>query len=136
MKGHVDDAETLLRYQLSQEDVLGNTLADAFAERAGEVYQAYPEDVLTVKWHYSIVRKIQQRAIVIMTSVLDKRLPYHSAIPAAAMPRSLPVSALAVQSNHKFFNFAGTLHCMVCLRSSPAFLLGRGSGPCYHREVL
>ena len=117
-KGHAEEPEVMVRYQVPAWDVFGNLCADAMANRGAEKAEVSGQDGLTVLWHYSLVRRIQSRAIVVLTSVLEGR---SAAARRAKRPREVKPTKVAqiMQSKHQITVNGCTLHCHRCHKSSP-----------------
>ena len=124
VKGHSSDYEVAIKYDVSVADMFGNSYADGLADRAADEAQVSPQDSVTVRWHFSIVRRIQARAVTILTRCLHGRIS--RAAPRTPQPRPvvLPLAAMAMQSAHRVTMLAGTLHCYKCHAHSPSDLAG------------
>ena len=119
IKGHADQIEVFLRYQVSPKHLLGNLIADTFANMAADECQVLYEDSIAVQWHFALVRKIQLRAVRILSTVLEARLPFTSEQPKLSTPRALSLDARVIQSQHSFAKYGRTLQCIKCLQFSP-----------------
>ena len=112
--------QTIMRkYNVSARCLFGNVCADALANRGSEVAEVSGQDSVTVLWHYSLVRRIQARAVVIMSSVLERRsiAPTRQKRPREPKPTR---DALVLQSSHRFTYNGRTLQCCRCHQVSPA----------------
>ena len=117
-KGHADNPEVMAKYEVKPRDLFGNLCADALANRGSDAAEVSLQDSMTLLWHYSLVRRIQARAVVIMSSTLEGR----TAAPARPKrPRELKMSrdALIMQSSHQVTLSRGVLHCHRCHTTSP-----------------
>ena len=119
VKGHVESVEVASRYDVVVEDIFGNALADKLADRAADEFQVHGQDALTVRWHYSLVRRIQARAVVLLTTCMQRR-SFAINIPRIPRERPLSVTGAALRSQHSFTLLTGVLHCHRCHRHSPA----------------
>ena len=71
-KGHADSLEVFLQYQVSPRNLVGNLCADQLAAYGAELAQVSVQDAMNFKWHQALVKRIQVRAIVILSTVLQK----------------------------------------------------------------
>lgn len=124
VKGHADNADTYEAYNVQPADLYGNLFADKLAERAAVQYQVYTEDSFAVQWYFALVRKIQERAIVILTSCMQGRGLQRAARVTPALPPLSP-SANAILSQHRCTLIDKQLHCNTCFQVSPVDSDGR-----------
>ena len=103
---------------MTPQDLFGNIIADGLAVRAATLYQVWTQDSFTVKWYYSLVRKVQARAVAILIDCLE---PRKSFTPAARLPKPKRLSntAHAMQSQHQVAIMGSTLQCCRCNQHSP-----------------
>ena len=118
VKGHCNSVEIAAKYHVSLNDIVGNFIADALAARAADVYKPIAQDSVDVLWYYSIVRRVQARAIAILADVIPKRSAVPRPPPRCRQPAT-PVGVALMASQHKFHNFSGTMRCYVCFERAP-----------------
>ena len=118
VKGHADDPLIFEQYQVSVRDLYGNLFADKLADRAAEVYQVYAHDAFAVQWYYSLVRRIQARAVVIMTQCMERRVVGKQAGSVPKLP-ALAASSNIIRSQHRCVYMGKLLHCDLCFQFSP-----------------
>ena len=121
VKAHGDRVNVMAAYRLQPWEVIGNCVADALAERGSSIAEVWAHDSAGILFHYSLVRQIQARAIVILSTVLTTRM---SQLAGKRKLASLSVKALSSFSNllstrHKFTCIGPVLHCYVCNQRSP-----------------
>ena len=100
-------------------DILGNFTADILAGRAAELFECVPQDVSDGLRYYSIVRKIQSRAIAVLSSIVPHR-PSTKKIESVPRPISTPLGVAVSASQHKFTFFSNSARCYVCHESAPS----------------
>ena len=117
-KSHVTP-ELLVRYNISSRHLFGNICADKLADMGASQAQVWDQDAYNVKWHYSLVRRIQSRAIVVMQSALQRTstLQKPPKQPKLVKPSS---ASLIFSTQHDFVVLTRTLHCNKCLKHSGA----------------
>ena len=71
-KGHADNVETFTSYNVSPRNLFGNLCADRLASMGAEAGQVYAQDAAHLKWHYALVKKVQARAIVILSATMQR----------------------------------------------------------------
>ena len=98
--------------------MVGSFIADARASRAAEFYEVVPQDSTDILWYYSVVRRIQARAIAILADVLPHR-PVSAKIERVKRPPTTPLGVAVLNSKHRFTFFAGTARCYVCHERAP-----------------
>ena len=118
VKGHCNSVEIATKYGVSLNDLVGNSIADALADRAADTFRPVPQDTVDVLWYYSIVRRIQARAVAILADVIPKRSATPRPAPRCRQPAT-PIGVAVVASQHKFHNFSGTMRCYVCFERAP-----------------
>ena len=123
-KGHADDIETYTKYQVTPRNLLGNLVADALAEKGAKLGEVALQDAMNLKWHYSITKQIQSRAIVIFSSVLE-RASSLAKMPSAHRTPSVTSKGLMLSTRHKVTVSTGVLHCHACLQQSTPCEKGR-----------
>ena len=119
VKGHTDDVDVANRYLALPIDIFGNSCADRLAERASIQYQVSMQDSMTLRWHYAVVKRIQARAVIILSHVMQGRARV-AAAPKQPRPQLQTLAASAMQSQHCVTALAGILQCTRCLQRSPA----------------
>ena len=119
VKGHVTSVEIAQHYSASWQDILGNHTADILAGRAAEFYECVPQDVSDVLWYYSIVRKVQSRAIAVLSAIVPHR-PTATKRERVPRPLSTPLGVAVMASQHKFTFFSGSARCYICHESAPS----------------
>ena len=124
VKGHSDEFAIAEQYMVEPVNVFGNTYADALADRAAEEHQVSLQDAITTRWHFSAVRNIQARAIVILMSTLQRRSSA-TMVPKVVALRAPTIAGLAVTSQHEFNVLGRVLHCCKCHGVSPSSASGR-----------
>ena len=121
IKGHAEDPSVYQQYQVEHEDLVGNLLADKFANFAAETYRVFEADAFNVKWHYALVQKVQARGLCIFQKVLEPRLgmtPKRLKLPRQP---SFGRAAQSLVSQHSLCTISGQqLHCTACLQTSPS----------------
>ena len=123
-KGHANDIQVYQQYNVSPRDLLGNLCADRLAERGAEGGQVTLQDAMCFKWHLSIVRQIQARAIVILLQ-LSQRKPLQNRPPPRKRLKNIPAAGLVLATQHTITCYGQTLQCNTCLKHSPASEKGR-----------
>ena len=126
IKGHAT-VENILQHDLAPVDVAGNFCADALANSASVVAEVWPHDVANITWYYAIVRRVQARAVAVLSSTVSTRkLTVKCQVPTVA--RSLPEPSnvgAAILSQHKLCRVGADWHCNLCIQSmnerSPLF---------------
>ena len=119
VKGHADDLDTFIKFNVTTHDLYGNVLADALAGRAAKECQVSLQDSITLKWHYSVVRKVQARAVVLLTLVMQQRAAA-TLLPKCARPKRISVTGCTLATSHTIALFGRTFHCLKCQSHSPA----------------
>ena len=133
VKGHCTTDELINRYNMNFYDIVGNLTADALANRAAQLYQCVPQDIIDVQWYYSLVRKIQSRAIAILAAVIPRRGTNPGRTAAIPRPISTPLGVAVLGSQHKFTLFSGSARCYICFETAPrmrSHLLDWLASPC------
>ena len=82
------------------------------------MYEAVPQDCSDILWYYSVVRRIQARAIAILAHTIPNR-PTTAKKPKAERPPTTPLGVAVLNSKHRFTFFAGTARCYVCHERAP-----------------
>ena len=118
IKGHAEQEDVFRKYDVQPVDLVGNLVADALANRAADTYKVWEQDAFTVKWYYSVTRRVQARAVCIFTECLESRQAFTPQVAKVPRPLSLSTTAEAMQSQHKFMAIGSTLHCYVCHQHS------------------
>ena len=117
-KGHADDLETFVSYNVTARNLLGNLCADALARRGAEGGQVSLQDAMDLKWHHALVKRIQARAVVILNTTQSKTSKQACEKVRPEKVRKVTVAGLAIATEHRFTTLSRTLHCYVCLRHS------------------
>ena len=118
IKGHAaQDPEMYIKYNVQVVDAFGNGAADALANRAACDAEVSTQDYTTFFWYVSLVKKIQARAVIILSTALERDA---SPMPCRLSTREQPTFAVAMSSQHKCALFAGHLHCTACFQSISA----------------
>ena len=120
VKGHADNVHTYVKFSLTPQDLVGNLLADVLAGWASRLYQVWKHDAYAVKWYFATIQRVQARAVVILSQVLGVRTAFSTEDARPARPRPLPIGAHALSSQHTVRTLGWVLHCVRCLRHSPA----------------
>ena len=123
IKGHAENPEIFDRYNVQVEDLYGNLFADKLANRAAELYQVFAHDSFGIQWHYTLVRDIQARAIVILQQVLEAR-GVHKSVRPPKLPQ-ISAAGEVMRSEHRCTLIGGVLQCNNCFQRSPATVAGR-----------
>ena len=119
VKGHCESVDVATRFSMTIHDIYGNACADRLADRAAQAYEVAPQDALDLSWFYGVVRRIQARAIIILSVVIPQR----STVPPAPLcnPRK-PVTPMGVaifNSAHTFHKVGPSMRCSVCFEVAP-----------------
>ena len=133
VKGHADDVDTFLKYSVTPQDLIGNMFADMLADCAADRYQVFPQDALSLRWHYATIRLIQARAVCILSTVMEARVPHVPVSNRQGSEQPLTIGASILRSQHRFVSMGRVLHCSKCLQHSPADVNGKRrwlSSPC------
>ena len=123
-KGHADDLDTYVRYKVTPLNMFGNICADRLANIAAESAQVSMQDAMNLKWHYSIVKQIQARAVVILASACEKDSTLAKMPPRVKLP-AITSTGYALATQHRVTMISATLHCQDCLLHSSACEKGR-----------
>ena len=133
VKGHCVSHEMIVKYKMTLYDIVGNLTADALAGRAAQLYEPVPQDCIDIQWYYAIVRKIQSRAIAVLSSVIPQRSTSSERVERVPRPISTPLGVAVLGSRHRFTLFSGSARCYVCFEQAPkmrSHLLDWLAGPC------
>ena len=116
-KGHADQVDVYERYNVTPRNLFGNLCADRLAARAADECQVGIQDSTNLKWHYSIVNRVQARAITILSTVLQRE---STLTKPHVGPKFRRISQIgrAMASAHDVTIMAKALHCYKCLMSS------------------
>ena len=121
VKGHAETPAVYSSYNVQIWELFGNLCADALADRAAEMCQVWSHDAAGVLFYYSLVKRIQARAVVIMLHTLAARTPFpKNGRNTNVRLRPLAFSGQILASRHKFHVVAKALHCYVCHQKSPS----------------
>ena len=119
VKGHCESNHVAAQFSLSLHDIYGNACADRLADRAAQAYEIAPQDALDLLWFYGVARKIQARAICVLSSVIPQR----STVPPAPIcpPRrpSTPIGVALFNSSHTFLKVGPSMRCSRCFEVAP-----------------
>ena len=125
-KGHVDTVQVMEDYHVSRMSLVGNTYADALANRAADLAQVATQDSMTCLWHFSAVRHIQARCVAILMATMPQRRQLLLTRPVRdKIPRAVSVMGCAISTQHRLLAFSKTLHCYVCHKHSSSTAAGR-----------
>ena len=120
-------------------NLFGNLCADKLAALGSDLGQVSLQDATNVKWHHSLVKRIQARATIILTAVLQRKSELKKP-PKGPKVRKLTTAGLALSTQHKITAISKTLHCHECLKHSSATKQGRAQflySPCVpDRQLL
>ena len=128
-KGHVSTPEMMQQYDVSARHLFGNCCADRLAARGAEMAQVYLQDAMNLKWHYALVRRVQARAVAILSTVMQRESTLTKQ-PKSAKVRKLSSNAHVLTTQHSITAMTRTLHCDKCLKHSDASEKGRMSFLC------
>ena len=102
-------------------DVIGNYIADSLAELAASRCQVLHQDACDLLCYYSLVRKIQARALAILSAVIPSQTvvpkPKSSSGPRAQ--RQLTLGASVLTTNHVFSVLGPGAWCHRCAQRAP-----------------
>ena len=137
VKGHVSSPDDMVKYNLQPFELYGNLAADALANKGSQLAEVWTHDSANVLAQYALVRQIQARALVILTSVMHTRLSQqqHKGQNKVKLLKCkpIPISGAAIGSTHQFTMMASTLRCCLCLEHCPSHPVAAARwmrGPC------
>ena len=125
-------------YNVTPRNLFGNACADRLAELGSKEAEVLLQDVYNVKWHYALVRRIQARAVVILSSVLQRS---STLVKPPKRPRVVEWKSetMVISTQHRFTSMTRTLHCDRCLKHSDASEKGRKlflASPCIENKEM
>ena len=123
-KGHADELHTFTKYKVTARNLFGNLCADRLAERGAESARVALQDAMNVKFHYALVRRVQERAVIILQSALQRNTTLTKSQKAKRM-RRISATGQTLSSLHNIVSMSRTLHCSKCLAHSSATMQGR-----------
>ena len=123
-KGHADNVDTFIGYNVSVRNLFGNLCADRLAGLGADAGQVYAQDAANLRWHYALVKKVQARAVVILSATMQKASSLIKQPRPSKLPR-LTSAAHAMASSHRVTAMSRSLHCYRCLRQSLPTAEGR-----------
>ena len=123
-KGHADNVETFTSYNVTLRNLFGNLCADRLANMGAEAGQVYAQDAANLRWHYALVKKVQARAVVILSATMQRASTLVRQPKPPKLPR-LTTAAQALASSHMVTVMSRTLHCYRCFKQSLPTSAGR-----------
>ena len=108
------------QYPIHPVDLIGNSAADSLANHAALQCQVIHHDAIDLKFHYALIRRIQARAIAVLSNVVPTygtlARPKSLAAPRAFTPA---LGALAVASRHTCTVLGPRMWCHTCQQVAP-----------------
>ena len=126
VKAHAATTEIMQKYNVQPWEVIGNCTADALADRGATLAEVWSHDSAGVLYYYSLVRQIQARAVVILSTIMQNRLSSVTGRKAIANTlKAIPPSGQLLNIAHSFTSYEGVLQCCMCLQRAPVDLRSR-----------
>ena len=119
IKGHCTTPEQATKHGLSLLDVYGNATADRLADRAATLYEVAPQDALDLNWYHSVTRKIQARAVIILSNVIPERGNAPPAPPRVPRPPTTTLGEALFSTKHRFAVVGPSMKCINCFEVAP-----------------